>query len=237
MKKAFHIQIAQPSELDRNHTILALPATWEELRSAFDRIDVKDFSDSCDITLAPDRNWRYLRDHIHTGGDLAELNLLAEQLAGMHLHQRAAFEGLVRMERRQYSEQISLARLINLAHNVDNCVVAFGVTTNEALGNFLYENDLLTDEEHEAARSRKSFSFHHSEYMATLGQKHRIEEGGAFTSHGYVENLSPIEEVYQPGTAKLPEPSPALATPRVDKGLFHAQQEEAEHTIQMEESL
>lgn len=120
---------------------------------------------------------------------------------------------------------IPLPLLINLAYNVDNCVVAFGVAIDTELGNFLYENDLLTDEQHEAARSKKALSHYADEYIMRLGRKHRIEEGGAFTSRGYVENLSPVEEIYQPGTTKLSEPSKALATSEVDKGHSYAQTE------------
>ena len=132
----------------------------------------------------------YLEEHLPEDMDLTELNLLAEKLASFEPVQEAAFEGLVRMDLDKGMTELPLCRLIDLANSADCCHVAPGVGNDEQLGHFYVDNDFpvippgLPEEVYEVLD------------YAAIGRKARMEEGGVFTSEGYVVQHTDLDVSY-----------------------------------------
>ena len=184
---------------------LELPATRMEIFDALQMARVKDVRD-CKVDLLEVGK---ARDYLHNpirgscigeNPDLGELNFLARCLAAQNRNESMCFEGMVRMERERAGVPIPLSRLINISYSLDNCVVAPGVRTDAQLGDFLYENEMLSEDTHDMARMKKVTSRYAEQYMSVLGSVHRAETGGVFAAAGYVENLgNEIKEVFTPG--------------------------------------
>ena len=132
----------------------------------------------------------YLAEHMPEDMELTELNLLAEKLAAFEPIQEAAFEGLVRMDLDKGTTELPLCRLIDLANSADCCHVAPGVENDEQLGHFYVDNDFpvippgLPEEVYDVL-----------DYEA-IGRKARMDEGGVFTSAGYVVQNADLDVSY-----------------------------------------
>ena len=132
----------------------------------------------------------YLAGHLPEDMKLTELNLLACKLADLSPQQGTAFEGLVRMDLDKGMEELPLNRLIDLANSVDCCHVVAEAGNDEQLGHFYVDNDFpvlpagLPEEVYELL-----------DYGA-IGRKARMEEGGVFTSGGYVVQHRDLDVSY-----------------------------------------
>ena len=132
----------------------------------------------------------YLAGRLPEDVDLTELNLLANKLADLQALQETAFEGLVRMDLDKGTTELPLCRLIDLATSADCCHVAPGVGNDEQLGHFYVDNDFpvippgLPEEVYDIL-----------DYEA-VGRKARMEEGGVFTSEGYVVQHTDLDVSY-----------------------------------------
>ena len=132
----------------------------------------------------------YLAGRLPEDVDLTELNLLANKLADLRALQETAFEGLVRMDLDKGTTELPLCRLIDLANSADCCHVAPGVGNDEQLGHFYVDNDFpvippgLPEEVYDVL-----------DYEA-IGRKARMEEGGVFTSEGYVVQHTDLDVSY-----------------------------------------
>lgn len=132
----------------------------------------------------------YLAGRLPEDVDLTELNLLANKLADLRALQETAFEGLVRMDLDKGTTELPLCRLIDLANSADCCHVAPGVGNDEQLGHFYMDNDFpvippgLPEEVYDIL-----------DYEA-VGRKARMEEGGVFTSEGYVVQHTDLDVSY-----------------------------------------
>lgn len=132
----------------------------------------------------------YLAGRLPEDVDLTELNLLANKLADLQALQETAFEGLVRMDLDKGTTELPLCRLIDLANSADCCHVAPGVGNDEQLGHFYVDNDFpvippgLPEEVYDIL-----------DYEA-VGRKARMEEGGVFTSEGYVVQHTDLDVSY-----------------------------------------
>ena len=132
----------------------------------------------------------YLAGCLPDDVDLTELNLLANKLADLQALQETAFEGLVRMDLDKGTTELPLCRLIDLANSADCCHVAPGVGNDEQLGHFYVDNDFpvippgLPEEVYEVLD------------YAAIGRKARMEEGGVFTSEGYVVQHTDLDVSY-----------------------------------------
>ena len=86
--------------------------------------------------------------------------------------------------------ELPLCRLIDLANSADCCHVAPGIGNDEQLGHFYVDNDFpvippgLPEEVYKIL-----------DYEA-IGRKARMEEGGVFTSAGYVVQHSDLDVSY-----------------------------------------
>ena len=132
----------------------------------------------------------FLMEHLPEDMDLTELNLLAGKLAALDPIREATFEGLVLMDLDKGQTELPLCRLIDLANSADCCHVAPGVGNDEQLGRFYVNNDFpvlppgLPEEVYEILD------------YAAIGRKARMEEGGVFTSGGYVVQHSDLDVSY-----------------------------------------
>ena len=132
----------------------------------------------------------YLAGCLPEDVDLPELNLLANKLVDLQALQETAFEGLVRMDLDKGTTELPLCRLIDLANSADCCHVAPGIGNDEQLGHFYVDNDFpvippgLPEEVYAVL-----------DYVA-IGRKARMEEGGVFTSEGYVVQHTDLDVSY-----------------------------------------
>lgn len=187
MNKGFTVYVS-PLEMDSvDHRLVELPMEQEKL----DALQLELNTGSPLYTEVSDFCGReYLKEHMPEDMDLTELNLLAEKLASLEPVQEAAFEGLVRMDLDKGTMELPLCRLIDLASSADCCHVAPGIGNDEQLGHFYVDNDFpvipsgLPEEVYEVLD------------YAAIGRKARMEEGGVFTSEGYVVQHTDLDVSY-----------------------------------------
>lgn len=132
----------------------------------------------------------YLAGHLPEDMELAELNLLARKLAELSPYQEVAFEGLVRMDLNKGMAELPLCRLIDLANSADCCHVVQAVRNDEQLGHFYVDNDFP------AIPSDLPEEVYQLLDYGAIGRKARMEEGGVFTSGGYVVQHSDLDVSY-----------------------------------------
>ena len=187
MKKVLTVYVT-PLEMDSTeYHLVDLPAAQDRLDTLLLEMN-KGFPLYTEVSDYCGRE--YLADHMPEDMDLKELNLLAGKLAEFSSTQEAAFEGLVRMDLDKGMTELPLCRLVDLANSVDCCHVAPGVVNDEQLGHFYVDNDFpvippgLPEELYEIL-----------DYEA-IGRKARMEEGGVFTSEGYVVQHSDLDVSY-----------------------------------------
>ena len=107
-----------------------------------------------------------------------------------HLPEDMKLEGLVRMDLDKGMAELPLNRLIDLANSADCCHVVAEAGNDEQLGRFYVDNNFpvlpagLPEEVYELL-----------DYGA-IGRKARMEEGGVFTSGGYVVQHSDLDVSY-----------------------------------------
>ena len=187
MNKGFIVYVS-PLEMDSvDHRLVELPMEQEKTgctpTGTEHRLSLyTEVSDFC--------GREYLKEHMPEDMDLTELNLLAKKLASFEPVREAAFEGLVRMDLDKGTMELPLCRLIDPANSADCCHVAPGVGNDEQLGHFYVDNDFpvippgLPEEVYEVLD------------YAAIGRKARMEEGGVFTSEGYVVQHTDLDVSY-----------------------------------------
>lgn len=187
MKKVFTVYVSPLEMGSTAHRLVDLPMEQETLDTLLLELNTgqplyTEVSDYCGRD--------YLVDHMPEDMDLTELNLLAEKLASFEPVQEAALEGLVRMDLDKGMTELPLCRLIDLANSADCCHVAPGIGNDEQLGHFYVDNDFpvippgLPKELYEILD------------YEVIGRKARMEEGGVFTSAGYVVQHSDLDVSY-----------------------------------------
>lgn len=132
----------------------------------------------------------YLAGHLPEDMELAELNLLARKLAELSPHQEISFEGLVRMDLDKGVAELPLSRLIDLANSADCCHVVQAVRNDEQLGRFYVDNDFPVIPPNLPEEVYPLLDY------GAIGRKARMEEGGVFTSGGYVVQHSDLDVSY-----------------------------------------
>ena len=187
MKKTFSVYVS-PLEMDSSLGRLTdLPMEQEKLNGLLLEMNTGqplyvEVSDYCGRD--------YLAEHLPEDMKLTELNLLACKLADLSPQQGTAFEGLVRMDLDKGMAELPLNRLIDLANSADCCHVVAEAGNDEQLGRFYVDNNFpvlpagLPEEVYELL-----------DYGA-IGRKARMEEGGVFTSGGYVVQHSDLDVSY-----------------------------------------
>ena len=164
---------------------LSFPTTTEQVQSALRKICIDGHLSKEIIITGYDTDIPGLAQHLHEHADLDELNFLASRIASLTQDQLVIFSAAV-----QHGEYTgTMEDLINLTYNL-NCFTLYPSIGNaEEYGRILIE-DLEDFELPEAIKP-------YIDYEA-YGEDAKINEGGEFTSFGYiVNNQSPFENVYE----------------------------------------
>lgn len=164
---------------------LCLPATSAEIQDALERaridVDHPDFK-----VLDYELNQGYLNELLPQKVSLDELNYLAQRLCGMNNFEKAAYEGVVKME-----QELDIIKLINLTYNLDNCQVVFEANNDQQLGRFYVENDFIDE-----LTTVSDEVLQYIDYEK-VGRSRREAEKGVFISNGYVvRDQSDIRIIY-----------------------------------------
>lgn len=219
----FEVEISRPGESGAfRYAAMSMPATWAEFNDALEKARLTSNNIlygrySFELLNA---KRKCLSPHIPDNINIYELNLLALRLSWLDRDQSARFGGMVRIEELQRKNKpVPMHRLINLTFSLGRCPVAYGVHDDEALGKFLYENDMLSDEDHEAAAVKKNIGMYSDEFFAKLGRKHRTQEKGVFIDIGYLESGG-IDKVYVPGEMAYFQRSGAPVVLNISKGYY-----------------
>lgn len=190
-RKIFELEIGLYNPYGENtYAEVLLPATPYEMLDVFDKARINDESIytiefiSCKLDYLP----QFLDDSV----DLYELNHLAEFLIKFNECELNCFEGVVMMdaERNNYST-IAVEHLINMAHSVENCQIVYEAHNDLSLGKFYVDNDFVSEIETLPESVIRLLDYE------KIGKEMRMNEGGVFTSKGYVVLNGKIPEIYQ----------------------------------------
>lgn len=170
---------------------LQLPASPEEFIDALDWARVADAGYSIEV-------WEcrrlFLRKLLPREPELFELNHLAERLSTLDETESLLFEAMVAMEKKP-----DVARLINLTHNLDNCVIV-SAGNLPALGKFALDNGFFPEFDTVATEM-----FSYLNYEA-LGRRFQEENGGVFAGGFFITNLAGENEMKTPYSGRPPVP-------------------------------
>lgn len=220
-KKAFEVEISNGGPKGYETAItLKLPATWAEFHDALQKARITD-GRNCGIELT--RSWwaGLSPELIGNAKNLYELNLFAQRLTMLMAEELRSLDVLLKMEQAQNTKAIPLPKLINLTFNTGGHIVP-DVFSDETLGAFLYEEDLLSEEAMRLLDATSTDSEYRRRLLEVFGEHHREETGGAFTNCGYVEpDGDTFKEVYKPGEMAYFDRSGAPVVLEIVKGLFH----------------
>lgn len=221
-ERVFQVEISNNTpESYTTSVTLHLPASWAEFHDALQKARIED-ARNCKIELLQSRRKDLPASCIGSKVNLYELNLLAQRLAWQTKDQNELFAGMVKIEQLHNSGVIPMRRLVNLTFNLDNCCMAWGVKDDKALGVFMYENEMLSDEAMRMLDAEESDSEYADQMLEVLGKKHRELEGGVFTSQGYLEATGgDFQDVFIPGEISYFLRSDAPVVLTVSKGFFN----------------
>ena len=172
---------------------LCLPAANAEIQDALEKARVdEEHSDFTVIDYECEQD--YLNELLPNKASLDELNYLARRLSGINDFEKAAFEGVVKMEK-----ESDLPKLINLTYNLAHCHVIFEARNDEQLGKFYVDNGFVTELEEVPEKVLQYIDYE------KVGRIYREAEKGVFTKTGYVVQSEPdIKVVYD--RTNIPKP-------------------------------
>ena len=164
---------------------LCLPATTAEIQDALEKARIDDEHRDFKV-LDYEFKQDYFNELLPQKVSLDELNYFAQRLSGMDNFEKAAYEGVVKME-----QEPDLQKLINLTYNLTNCQVVFEADNDEQLGKFYVDNDFIDE-----LTTVSDEVLQYIDYEK-VGRIRREAEKGVFTSNGYVvQSESNMEMVY-----------------------------------------
>lgn len=197
---------------------LELPATWAEFNDALQRARVKD-PRHCSNEVLYSQFQEFPKHCIAPNVDILELNLLAQRLAMLTEEQKSKLGDLLKLEQVKSYGAIPLSTLINLTYSTEQCCVVLNASTHLELGRILWENEILPDEIMTILDKAEPDSEYLDTLLEVFGKKHMEDEGGVFTSRGYMELHGTIQEIYTPGEMAHFQRSGTPVVLQVRKGL------------------
>lgn len=219
-KEIFEVEISNGGpESYKTSTVLTMPCTQAEFRDALQRARIQDIR-KCRNELTKISYPGITSDMISQNVDLLELNLLATRLAMLSEDDQMGMDGLLQIEKEYYGSPIAVSRLINLTFNADICLLAPRVSNTQELGALLYEGEMLSNEAMALLDTTEVGSGFRNRLLEVLGEQHREEHDGVFTSWGYAEPGAGFKEVYQKGEMFCFLRSSAPVVLEVSKGFF-----------------
>lgn len=168
---------------------LGLPAMPYEFLDALELLQMP-IGGKPDWEIIEHTDFQYLHAHLTGECDLYQLNALADRLARLDERQKAAFEGLFQVEVSKKYGPIQISTVIDLAYSTDCCHVLREVRNDSQLGRFYAENGFMPELASVPDKVIQMLDFE------KLGRKARMDEGGVFSSRGYVTQDSDLEQVY-----------------------------------------
>ncbi|MDE6590336.1 MAG: antirestriction protein ArdA, partial [Oscillospiraceae bacterium] len=187
MRKVFEVELGSRSEL---YTKLILPAAPYALLDALEKLRLEDGETPTWATLSV-FNCERIADFMDEDGTLFELNALCQQLALLDEGQLAIVEGLAKMEYEQGGQPVPLPRLIDMAYSTDRCHFVEEATDDYTLGRFCAENGFVPEADDLSDEAFELLDF------VRIGREFRQNEGGVFTSGGYVQKHDELRQVYE----------------------------------------
>ena len=220
-KKLFEVEISNNGPRGyESAAVLEMPATWAEFHDALQKARIKD-ARHCENELTCIHFHGVTNAMIGQNVNLYDLNLFAQRLEALNEDQKIGLEALLRMEQDQHTGPIPLERLINLTYNTDICFLVPQASTPQELGEFLYENGMLSDEAASLLDTLEKNSRFRAKLVELLGEQHQEEHGGVFTSRGYAEPGGDFKEVYRKGEMFCFARPSAPVVLEVRKGFFN----------------
>ena len=162
---------------------LILPASEAQIEDAKQRARVFPGNDWMDLSIAscPQHELEGMRLDSPT---IEELNFLSQKLQSLNQNEQAALAGLLTYKREHDINGddmiMSMKELINLTYELDSVVVVPNISTDEALGEFVIENDL------EEFLEKLSDSEKQHLDKAEVGKTHRESENGVYANGKYI---------------------------------------------------
>ena len=165
-------------------TTLDFPTTTEQVQEALRKIRVDGLRCEELIILEFNTNMKGLQSKLGEHDDIDELNYLASRIGQLTPEERTKFAAAA--EHDEYGR--GLQDLINLTYNLDCYELLPEIQTNEDYGRHLvdtYRDFFLPP------RARMYFDYE------SYGECTAINEGGTYTTQGYIfNNQSPFQKVY-----------------------------------------
>jgi hypothetical protein len=222
MNSIFTVEIVNYDESNFCHTaILEMPASWSEYQDALQKARVTDESseNTADLTQC---KYEWLHSRIHDEvEDLLEWNLLATRMEKLIKDDMDVFEAMVKIEAKKNKRHlIPIHQLINLALSIENSHFAGNKVDDEELGNSLYDDLFLYNDEYvDNVREKIETGQSVSEFFIRLGKTYRESKDGVPTASGRKMELDDsINEVYIPGETAYFVKSGAPVVLKLSKG-------------------
>ena len=164
---------------------LSLPANITEIQDAFERARI--FHDYHDFSVKDyDCRQDYLNELLPQKASIFVLNHLAKRLSNMDDYERAAFEGVIKMEK-----EPDLVKIVNLTYNLSECNIVSGIQNDEQLGKFYVKNGFVSELEEVPEKVLEYIDY------KKVGRIFREAEKGIFIKSGYVvQSEKEMEIVY-----------------------------------------
>ena len=196
MRKVFEMELGARSG---HFTQLILPAAPYAMLDALEKLRLEDGEAPTWATLSV-FNCERIADFMDEDGTLFELNALCQQLALLDEGQLAVVEGLAKMEYEQGAQPVPLPRLIDMAYSTDRCHFVEEATDDYTLGRFCAENSFVPEADDLSDEAFELLDF------ARIGREFRQNEGGVFTSGGYVQRHDELRQMYDTLDLTLKKP-------------------------------
>lgn len=188
--------------------VTELPAMKGQIQDALQRLRTADQAERFrDVSIRECPLLPELTDVSVLAPTLKELNFFAQRLETLPKEDLLLLRGVLRhhMEEGRYPESISAKELINLTYGLDTVMVASNVGNDEALGQFVIENDLNLDIADIPETSLYLLD------RKQIGRMQRKNEGGIFVDGSYVvastyEETEVYDGIHLPPEAREPEP-------------------------------
>ncbi len=198
MRKIFEVELASEDRC----TELTLPAAPYALLDALEKLELKE-GEVPQWAVIQTYSCDKLYPYLDQDGTLSELNALCQQLALLDGQQTAIVEGLVKIEFERGSRPVPMPRLIDMAYSADCCHIVEEAANDDTLGRFCAKNGFVSDADGLTDQQFELLDF------AKIGREFRQNEGGAFTSGGYVQRHDELKQVYK--TLDLTQKKPDYA--------------------------
>lgn len=175
---------------ERFYTELTLPASPYTMLDALEKLRLSDGA-PYDWYIADKLLVKSLAAYMDLDGSIFDLNALCQQLATLDDRQLAIVEGLAKMECTDAAPRVPLPRLLDMAYSTDCCHHVEEATNDYTLGRFCAENGFVPEADDLSDEAYELLDF------AKIGREFRQNEGGVFTSGGYVQRHDELRKVYE----------------------------------------